>query len=1060
MYAMIDAAVARTRTSLLIMFMVLLAGIVSLNSISIESDPHIEVPVFAVSVINEGVSQEDAERLLVVPLEIELRRVEGVKELTAYASENIAQIVVEFDADFDLDSALIDVREAVDRAKPELPDTAEEPVVREMSTADFPILQINFVGQNVPERVLYNIALEVRNEIEELPEVMDAQMQGNREEVLEAIIDPVALESYRISGEELISTILRNNRLIPAGNIDTGEGRFSIKVPAIIEDVSDIVDLPLKVNGDRVVTLPDVATVRRTFKDRSTYARVNGNRTISLNVIKRAGANVIETVNKAKVIVERYRPNLPGKVDVFYTQDQAPLAQRQVTELQGNIITALVLVMVLVVAAMGLRSGIIVGMGIPVSFLFSLIILNQIGYSFNFMVMFGMLLALGMLIDGAIVVTEYADRKMVEGMHRRQAYATAAKRMCWPVVASVATTLAAFLPLMFWPGVAGKFMRYLPVTVFTILSGSLMYALFLGPALGAVFGKPGLVSGKSVRTLQQLESGDPTGLPGITGWYARLLRWCSIHALLTIFVTAVVLVSSYIAYAQYGRGMIFFSDNEPNFGLITIRARGNLSGEEVNDLVTEVEKVVVGIDGINSINTLTSISGGEPRFGGLDQLDQIGVIYLELLDETDREMTGTEIFEEIRARTAHFAGITIELKKLEQGPPVGKPVQLQFSSHNKSLLEPAVTRVVEFMKTMEGLRDIEDTRSLPGIEWKLTVDRAQAALFGADVLQVGTAVQLVTNGVKVGEYRPDRSDDAVDIRIRYPEEYRRINSLDSLKVMTAKGAVPISSFVTSEAVPEVDMIQRINGIPVKFIRADVSPGVLADDKVQQIQVWLETQEFDPALKIVFRGANEEQADSIAFISVAFSLSLLLMFVLLVTQFNSWYQSLLILFAVVMSTAGVLLGLLITGKPFSAIMTGTGVVALAGIVVNNNIVLIDTFNHIHKEYPELDHISLIVRTGAQRLRPVLLTTVTTVCGLLPLASNFSVDFINRNIVHGGMLSSYWVPLSQAIVSGLVFASLLTLVATPAMLALPHHFHTALNDFFNNRFVRRFSLVWQK
>ena len=291
------------------------------------------------------------------------------------------------------------------------------------------------------------------------------------------------------------------------------------------------------------------------------------------------------------------------------------------------------------------------------------------------------------------------------------------------------------------------------------------------------------------------------------------------------------------------------------------------------------------------------------------------MIYLELLDETDREMTGTEIFEEIRARTAHFAGITIELKKLEQGPPVGKPVQLQFSSHNKALLEPAVTRVVEFMKTMEGLRDIEDTRSLPGIEWKLTVDRAQAALFGADVLQVGTAVQLVTNGVKVGEYRPDRSDDAVDIRIRYPEEYRRINSLDSLKVMTAKGAVPISSFVTSEAVPEVDMIQRINGIPVKFVRADVSPGVLADDKVQQIQVWLETQEFDPALKIVFRGANEEQADSIAFISVAFSLSLLLMFVLLVTQFNSWYQSLLILFAVVMSTAGVLLGLLITGEPF-------------------------------------------------------------------------------------------------------------------------------------------------
>ncbi len=1040
MLALVDAAVARTRTTLLIMLMILIAGIVSFNSISIESDPSIEVPFFVVVVTNEGISPEDAERLLVLPLEIELRSVEGVKELTSYASENVARVMVEFDAEFDLDEALLDVREAVDRAKTELPSTAEEPVVMEETTASFPILQVNFVGADVPERVLYNIALDIRNEIESLPTVMDAQLQGHREEMLEAVIDPVALESYRISSEELIGTIMRNNRLIPAGDITTGGGRFSIKVPSVIEDARDLFDLPVKTNGDTVVTLRDVATVRRTFKDRTTYARVNGNRTISLNVVKRSNANVIDTVAASKEIVERYRPSLPRKVDVFYTQDQAPFAERQVMELQGNIMTALALVMVLVVAAMGLRAGIIVGAAIPFSFLFALIILNQIDYTFNFMVMFGMLLALGMLIDGAIVVTEYADRKMVEGLPRHEAYAAASKRMFWPVVASVATTLAAFLPLMFWPGVSGKFMSYLPVTVFTVLSGSLLYALIIGPALGAVFGKAGTVDAHDIETLRQLEEGDPTLLTGATGAYAHVVRWCSIHAIPVVFITFGVLVGSFAAYGTYGRGMTFFSDSEPKYGRVTIRARGNLSADEINRLVSEVESVILHVEGIEAINTETMMPGGSSRSG----LDQVGVIFLELMGENDREATGTEIFESVRERVSAFAGISVELQKMSQGPPVGKPVQIQFSSHDKSLLEPAVARVVDFVKTVDGIRDIDDTRSLPGIEWKLSVDRAQAALFGADVSQVGTAVQLVTNGVKVGEYRPDRADDAVDIRVRYPAGDRRINSLDDLKVMTSSGAVPISNFVSRSAVPNVDTIQRIDGIPVEFIRADIAPGVLADNKVQEIRAWLETQEFDPALKIEFRGANEEQADSMAFISVAFGLSLLLMFVLLVTQFNSLYQSVLILFAVVMSTCGVLLGLLVTGQAFSAILTGTGVVALAGIVVNNNIVLIDTYNHIRRSHPELDYASLIVRTGAQRLRPVLLTTITTICGMLPLACNLSVDLVNRQVIYGGMMSSFWVPLSSAIVSGLAFSSLLTLVATPAMLALPHHFQTANNN----------------
>jgi multidrug efflux pump len=1036
MNSIIDAAIARNRTTLSILFMVLFAGVVARIAIPVESSPNIEVPIIVVTIPHEGISPEDAERLLVMPMEVELRSVEGVDELTAYAAEGSATLTVEFDADFEQREALTEVREAVDRVKPKLPSTAEEPFVSEVSASDRPIVVINFAGEDVPERVLYNLALNLRDDLEAIPDVLEARLSGQREELLEVVIDPSLLEAYQISNAQLVSAVMANNRLIAAGALDTGEGRFAVKVPGVIETARELFEIPVKTEGDTVVTLDEVATIRRTFKDRANFARVNGIPAISIEVSKRVEANLIDTVRQVREVVERDRAEYPKKVSVFYSQDQAPFAERQITELQGNIMTALALVMVVVVAALGFRSGVLVGMAIPASCLFGLVILWSIGYSFNFMVMFGMLLGLGMLIDGAIVVTEYADRKMAEGFDKREAFALAAKRMFWPVTASVATTLAAFLPLMFWPGVSGKFMRYLPVTVFTVLSGSLLYALFFLPALGALFGRRGVHDAKTMYNLRVLEDGDPATLKNLTGTYAKILRKACAHPFVAFFVTLGVLAGTFFAYGRYGSGMIFFNDTDPNFATVNVRARGNLSAEEVRDLVVEVENEVVEVPGILSLYTTTSAASGGGFRGGSVTFDRIGRMFVELHEQKDRKMTGRQILEEIRQRTQHLSGIIVEVQKMEEGPPVGKPIQIQFSSRTSDAIEPVVTQVRNYMENfVDGLRDIEDTRSIPGVEWKLTVDRAQAALFGADVTTVGYAVQLVTNGVKVGEYRPDNAEEEVDIRVRYPRSARGIGALDELRIPTPQGAAPISSFVKREAAPRVDTIQRIDGIAVEFIRADVAPGVLADTKVKEIEAWLESQQFDPRVDIAFRGANEEQEESIQFVSVAFLLALLLMFVLLVTQFNSFYQSVLILFAVVMSTAGVLLGLLITGEPFSAILTGTGVVALAGIVVNNNIVLIDTYNVLRRTFPNLSVPEIIIRTGAQRLRPVILTTVTTVFGLLPLALHLSVDLLNREVVYGGQVSSFWVPLARSIVFGLSFATLLTLIATPAMLELP-------------------------
>jgi len=419
-------------------------------------------------------------------------------------------------------------------------------------------------------------------------------------------------------------------------------------------------------------------------------------------------------------------------------------------------------------------------------------------------------------------------------------------------------------------------------------------------------------------------------------------------------------------------------------------------------------------------------------------VDQIGSIFLEMADAREVGSTGRGILEDVRHRLAPLAGIDAEILEQEYGPRTGKDIQIQISSKFREDLEPTVEQMREYLDQLDGVRDVEDTRVLPGIEWEIVVDRVKAALFNVNVNEVGSAVQLVTNGLYLGEYRPNDAEEEVEIRLRYPRADRNIDVLDNLRVMTPNGSIPLSNFVIRKAKNKLDSIQRIDGEYIMNVRANVNPGVVADKKVNEVLQWLEESEFDSRIHIKFRGAAEEQNESLEFISYAFLMALLLMTVLLVAQFNSFYQAFLILSAVVMSTAGVLLGLLIFNQTFSAILTGIGIVALAGIVVNNNIVLIDTYNELRKS--GIDEIEAIVKTGTQRLRPVFLTTVTTILGLLPLATNTSIDIIHREVIFGGQVSAYWVKLASSIVYGLSFASVLTLVVTPVMLVLPSRFRS--------------------
>lgn len=1028
MNALIDAAIHHARTVLSTLVLILLAGTITFIQIPKESAPDINIPVIYVSLIHTGIAPDDAVRMLVKPMEKELRTVEGVKEMRSTAFEGGANVLLEFEAGFDADQALDDVRQQVDKAKAELPDDTDEPIVSEVNFSLFPVLVIALSG-DVPERTLLAVANDLEDEIEGLPQVLEANVGGDRKEQGQVIIDPTLVEAYNLSANDFVTFFSGNNTLVAAGNLDTGAGRFAVKVPGLIETVPEVMNLPIKVQGDSIVSLADIGDGRRAFEDPEGFARVNGQPGLTVEVVKRTGENIIDTVAAVRAVVERERQEWPVGIDVTYMQDQSTEIRNSLNDLTNNVIAAVLLVMVVVVGALGLRSGLLVGIAIPGSFLMAILVIGAAGLTINMVVLFGLILAVGMLVDGAIVVTEYADRKMTEGLHRREAYALAGKRMAWPVIASTATTLAAFLPLAFWTGVVGEFMKYLPYTLLATLTASLFMALIFVPTLGAIFGKPGESDPETMKAIAASEEGDVRDLRGVTGAYARVLDVTLRHPGKVVLAAVGLLIGSQVLYGALGRGVEFFPSIEPEQAFLYVHARGNLSVHEKDALVRQVEEAVLEMDGIESLYVKTGKNAAD-REAPEDVVGSVGIDFTDW--ETRRP--ARDILEDIRERTRapEFAGITVEVREQEQGPPVGKPIQVQVTGIDKDALYATAAKLRAGMESLGGFTDIEDSRAIPGIEWEISVDRAQAAKFGIDVRSVGDMVKMVTNGLKFTSYRPDNSDDEIDVVARYPEAYRSLDQLDRITVNTPEGTVPVGAFVEREAQPKTGEIRRVDGQQVVTVGADVAPGLLVADKLAELQAWMADADLDPRLGYEFKGEDEEQAKSQAFLMKAFGIALFLMAIILVTQFNSFYSAFLILSAVIMSTIGVFLGLLIFQQPFGIIMSGIGVIALAGIVVNNNIVLIDTYDRLKHEIA--DQHEAILRTGVQRLRPVMLTTITTGLGLLPMMFQVNIDFVNRHVSIGAPSMQWWSQLSTALVCGLTFATVLTLIVTPSALML--------------------------
>lgn len=1024
----VDWSIKRRRAALLILLFLLIAGISSYQSIPKESEPDIPIPYIYVSMSLEGISPDDAERLLVRPMEKELKAIEGVKEMTAVASEGHASVTLEFDAGFDGDTALQDVREKVDRAKAKLPAESDEPTVNEINVALFPVLSMSLAGP-IPERNLLAITRDLRDDIEALAGVLEVEIGGDREELLEVIVDPLVLETYNINFENVLSIVSRNNQLVAAGAIDSGSGRQVMKVSGVIEDLEDIMSMPIKVVGDTVVSFKDVATIRRSFKDPLGFARVNGEPSFTLEVKKRLGANIIEVIEQIKAIVESKKEFWPAALKHTYITDKSKQIVDMLQDLQNNVSSAIIMVMIVIVGALGVRSSILVGIAIPASFLSSILIINAMGLTLNIVVLFSLILVVGMLVDGAIVVTELASRNQEAGLSPERAFSKASRRMAWPIIASTATTLAVFLPLISWPGTVGEFMKFLPITVIICLSASLVVALIFLPVLGAWIGG-------------SKAAADASPTQGkFTKTYSKVLQALLKRPGLTLLGNIAIIIVILFAYISFGKGVEFFPEVEPSSAKVLIHARGDLSVYEKDAILQSVEKHFYDMPELESVYA-RSFNQASNQVAA----DVIGSVDFQFID-WDKRRPASEILEEMALMTEEIAGVELEFRKSENGPSGGKAIQIQVSAIYPDHINEAVETLRSKMEELGGFKDIEDDRALPGIEWQLSVDREAAARSGADIVLIGTAIQMVTNGVKVAEYRPDDTDDEVDINIRFPSPKRTLESLDSFKLQTQAGMVPLSNFVTLTPAPKTGTIKRADSRRAITLQADVEEGLLPTDKLKELFAATEDVSFKPDVRIALKGEQEDQKETMTFLATAFIFAIFLMLLILVIQFNSFYQSFLVLSAIVFSTFGVLLGLLITAQPFGIVMVGLGIIALAGIVVNNNIVLIDTYNaYIAEGYSPF---AAALATGEIRLRPVLLTAGTTILGLIPMVLAMNIDFIHRIVTFGAPSTQWWRQLSSAIAGGLGFATVLTLLLTPCLLVLGANTSTWLRKKFAHR-----------
>ncbi len=1025
-----EFCVARKKSVITLMLLLLLCGIHAYINIAKEGRPDIKIPMIYVIVTQRGISPEDAKKMILQPLETGLQGLENVKQITSYAYDGAAAVQIEFHAGADSKKSLDDVRNKVNDSKHDLPKEADEQIVKQIDLSLIPVLNV-VLSSDIPQRELLRIARDTKDKIEKISYVREVNIGGNAMEAVQIIIKPEMLERYHLSTGFLQQIINSNNVLVTAGAIKKHDGEYVVKIPGLIKDYTTLVNFPVSSKNGTVIQLKDIAEVKRDFKDTDSIARVNGKRAVVLEVSKQAGANVMDTVKTVKDAVETAKQQWSEDISVTYANDDSEHIIDMVFELENGIIFAALLVMIIIIMSVGIKSAILIAFSLPVSFFVCILVMDIYGYTLNIVVLFSLILTVGMVVDDAIVVTEYADRKMIEGASSEVAYLEAAKRMFVPIFTATLVKIVVFLPFLMWPGVLGQFMKYMPITVLIIMTNSIVFALLFQPAIGSMMMKKHAPVGEDeMKAIVAAESGPLSDIKGVIGRYMKLLDKLLAHPKIFVFGTVGLMVTTIGMFSILGTGVEFFPDVEPDNATIIVRSAGNLSIHQKNAIMMDVEKQLFKFkDGISVFYTKVG------RVGASHQLpeDTIGTVDIEFSDWKHRKKASI-ILDEIE-RSVKTPGAIVQVNKERQGPSSGKPIQLSVTARDYA-------NAMDFARTMKeamendigGFKDIDDSLPVSGIEWYLEIDKVLAAKYLVSVIDVGNLVQMATSGLKISTCRLDDLDYEVDILLRMPESSRITSKLTDLRIVNMNGdIIPINKFVEQKAKPQLTQIKRIDRENVVTIDADVKPGYLVDSQVKLIQKWLNTNTPDN-VKVTFKGEAEDQKEAATFLRNAFFFVLAVTFMIMLTQFNDFYEAFVVMTAVFLSITGVLIGLMITGRPFNIVMCGIGIIALAGIVLNNNILMVDTFNHLKRQ--NFSGVEAIMRAGAQRIRPILLTALAAVLGLLPMATRITLNFFGRSVTYDAPSTQWWTQLATSICGGLTFATVLTLFFTPCLLALKY------------------------
>ncbi len=1010
-----NAAVKNPTTVAVLGLLIVLAGGYSYLSLPREAAPDIPIPYVFIKTTYEGVSPEDVESAVTIKIENELSGLKGVEEITSVSAEGQSTIVVEFQPDVPIEEAKQLVRDKVDLAKAELPTEAEEPTIEEINIAEFPIMMINISGPISPVR-LKEIADNLQETIEQQPGVLECDVLGGLEREIRLEIDPDRLAAYGLSTLEILKLIPSENVNISAGGLETPRTKFNIRVPAEFVDPGEVDQLVVAIRNGRPIYFSDVVTVRDTFKDRLSYSRLNGIESISVSVKKRIGANIVHIAEAVKQILAEAKKLAPEGVVFEITDDRSKDIHMMVKDLENNILSGLILVVAVIVVFMGWRTSMIVGLTIPMSMLLSFAIISAMGYTLNMVVLFSLIIALGMMVDNAIVIVENIYRYIQLGYSRMEGAMKGTGEVAWPVITSTATTLAAFTPLIFWPGIMGEFMKYLPITLIITLSSSLFVAMVINPAASSI-----LVGGQKKKTLEDHR---------FVREYRKVLNLAIHHWAATFSLIAVLFMGMVGMYVKFGHGVELFPDIDPKRAMIDVRSPQGTSIQESDKLARLIEKRVEPYaDELEHVITnVGSGGGGAGIFGGGSQGAHLTNITLVFHDYELRRRPSADVVTEIRSSLDDISGAEIKVEKEKHGPPTGAAVEVRIIGEDFKTLEQLSEKARLAIANIPGLVNLRSDYEAARPELSFRVNRHRAMMLGVNTYIVGQFLKTAILGVKVGTYR--QFNDEYDITVRLPLSQRtNIEDIFRLRVPTETGqAVPLSSLGRFEYTGGYGTIRHVDRKRAITLTADAE-GRQSNQVLKDVQQLLAQMNLPQGYYIRYVGEKEEQERASAFLGKAFAMAILLIVLILVIQFNTLAAPLIIMVSVLMSMIGVLMGLLICRLPFGIIMTGVGVISLAGVVVNNAIVLLDYTRKLQKRGMELFDATL--RAGATRLRPVLLTATTTILALIPMATGVSFDFHVMQWATRSETSQWWRSMAIAVIFGLGFATILTLIVVPTL-----------------------------